>query len=74
MPCRKRSAFNLVELLITLSIVALLTTVIFNAVNDYRDKLRTVIVRNDLIILAQMCKYVESVERTLIASVSTGGT
>ncbi|RLF01339.1 MAG: hypothetical protein DRJ64_10745 [Thermoprotei archaeon] len=74
MPCQKKAAFNLVELLITLSIVALLTTVIFNAVNDYRDKLRTVIVRSDLITLAQQCKYVESIERTLIASVSTGTT
>jgi type II secretory pathway pseudopilin PulG len=74
MPLKKRAAFNLVELLITLSIVALLTTVIFNAVNDYRDKLRTVIVKNDLITLAQMCKYVESIERTLVSSVSTGAT
>lgn len=74
MPCRKRAAFNLVELLITLSIVALLTTVIFNAVNDYRDKLRTVMVKSDLITLAQMCKYVESIERTLVSSVSTGAT
>ena len=78
MYCRNKSAFNLVELLITLSIVALLTTVIFNAVNDYRDKLRSVIVKSDLTTLASMCKYVESMERTtgktLVVSVSTGAT
>jgi len=70
----RRAGFNLVEILITLSIVALLTTVVVNAVSDYKDKLRLVVVKNDLMLLAQMCKYVESTQKTLVQTISDGAT
>ena len=73
MPIR-RHGFNLVEILITLTIVALLTTVVVSAVSDYKDKLRMVVVKNDLMTLAQMCKYVESTEKTLVQTISDGAT
>ncbi len=62
----RHRGFNLVEILITLSIVALLTTLILSAVSDYRDKLRIVRVRNDLAVLAQVCKYIESTDSSVV--------
>lgn len=71
---KRRRGFNLVEILITLSIVAMLTTIIVSAVADYKDKLRMVRVKNDLAVLSQTCKYIESTDASiLVTSVSEPG-
>ena len=70
----RRRGFNLVEILITLSIVAMLTTIIVSSVADYKDKLRMVRVKNDLAVLSQTCKYIESTDASiLVTSVSEPG-
>lgn len=57
---RSKKGFNLVEVLITLTMVALLTTTLLNFVNDYTDKTRLAKARNDLMRLAQQAQLAEA--------------
>lgn len=57
---RPRAAFNLVEVMITLTMVALLTTTLISFVNDYDDKSRLAKAKNDLARLASAAVLAES--------------
>lgn len=55
-----RRGFNLVEILITLTLVALLTTSLINFVNDFDDKTKVARARSDLARIAQQSVLAES--------------
>ncbi len=56
---RQSAGFNLVEVLVTLTMVALLTTTLINFVNDYTDKAKLARARSDLMRLGQMASLAE---------------
>lgn len=56
----RRAGFNLVEIMITLTMVALLTSNLISFVNDFDDKSKTVRAKNDLMQLAQAALIWES--------------
>lgn len=60
LPRRPRRGFNLVEIMITLTLVALLTTVLINFVNDFDDKAKMARARNDITRIAQQAVIAES--------------
>lgn len=70
---RLRSGFNLVEIMITLTLIALLTTTLINFVNDFDDKTKVTKARNDLTRLAQQAVLAESKAGTQLSSSSASG-
>ena len=69
-----RPGFNLVEILITLTLLAIVTSVVINFVRDYQSRVKIVRTRNDLTRLAQMSMLAESRSGELITTLSTFGT
>lgn len=69
-----RPGFNLVEILITLTLLAIVTSVVINFVRDYQSRVKIVRTRNDLTRLAQMSMLAESRSGQLITTLSTFGT
>lgn len=69
-----RRGFNLVEILITLTLVALLTTSLINFVNDFDDKTKVARARSDLARIAQQAVMAESMSGTKMTTDSIGMT
>ena len=69
-----RRGFNLVEILITLTLVALLTTSLINFVNDFDDKTKVARARSDLARIAQQAVMAESRSGTKMTTDSIGMT
>ncbi len=57
---RQIDGFNLVEILITLTLIALLTTTLIGFVNDFDDRTKVARARSDLMRLSQQAAYAES--------------
>lgn len=67
-----RRGFNLVEILITLTLVALLTTSLINFVNDFDDKTKVARARSDLARIAQQAVMSESTSGQKMTTDSIG--
>lgn len=69
-PVGPRQGFNLVEILITLTLVALLTTALLSFIQDFDEKARVLKARRDLARLAEQAQLAESRSGSLLSTAS----